>query len=166
MDFARGRLGGGIALKWEAVEVAGIVTDVVSEIAGAHPDRVLRLAVSDVGTARLDRSRVGQMLSNLVANAVAHSAPSEPVEVCVERAGAGLTFAVISRGNPIAGSVLPRLFQPYFRDSEHRTTSGLGLGLYIAAEIARAHGGSIDADSTPEGVTTFTVSLPGEAHGT
>jgi signal transduction histidine kinase len=165
MDFARGRLGGGITLKLEAVEVAGLVNDVASEIAGAHPDRVLRVAVADAGTTRLDRSRVGQMLSNLVANAVAHSAPTEPVDICVERTGAGLAFAVISRGNPIAAGVLPRLFQPYFRAGEHRTASGLGLGLYIAAEIARAHGGSIKADSTPDGATTFTVVLPEDPGG-
>jgi signal transduction histidine kinase len=56
--------------------------------------------------------------------------------------------------------VLERLFQPYFRSVDERPRSGLGLGLYIAAEIARAHGGRIAADSTPEGVTSFTVELP------
>lgn len=160
MDFARGRLGGGMPLTRERTDVAALVTDVTAEIASAHADRVLRVDAADAGTVRLDPSRAAQMLSNLVANAVTHGAPTEPVDVRARRAGDRLLLAVTSRGAPIPADMMPRLFQPYFRAGEHRPKSGLGLGLYIAAEIARAHGGSIAAESTPAGETTFTVELP------
>ena len=100
------------------------------------------------------------MLSNLIANAVEHSAPGEKVDVRADSFEERIIFAVTSRGSLIPAEVIPRLFQPYFRAGENRPRSGLGLGLYIAAEIARAHGGSIGVESTAEGVTTFTVDLP------
>ena len=160
MDFARGRLGGGMPLTREPTDVGALVSEVTAEIASAHADRVLRVDAAGVGMVRLDPSRAAQMLSNLVANAVTHGAPAEPVDVRARRAGDRLLLAVTSRGAPIPMAMMPRLFQPYFRAGEHRPKSGLGLGLYIAAEIARAHGGTIAAESTAEGTTTFTVDLP------
>lgn len=160
MDFARGRLGGGVTLAREQLDVAGLVHEVVEEIATANPESRVRVALASPGTAWLDRSKVAQMLSNLVANAVEHGSAEEPVEVSVERKKERVCFAVINRGERIPPEVMPRLFQPYFRSGQGRTRPGLGLGLNIAAEIARAHGGVIRAESTPEGVTTFTVELP------
>lgn len=160
MDFARGRLGGGMPLTRELVPVAELVENIVAEISSAHPERLVRVAASDAGTAWLDPVRIAQMLSNLVANAVEHGSPGEPVDVVVESNNALLRFAVISRGHPIPPHVLALLFQPYFRAVENRPRTGLGLGLYIAAEIARAHGGHISAESTAEGITTFTVDVP------
>ena len=160
LDFARGRLGGGMPLAREPVVLADLAERVVTEIVGAHPERTVRVSTGGHAAARLDPVRVTQLLSNLVANAVEHAAPDEPIDVRVE-GGADVTrLTVVSRGRPIERAVLTRLFQPYFRSADDRPRSGLGLGLYIAAEIARAHGGRITADSTDEGVTTFTVELP------
>lgn len=163
LDFARGRLGGGMPISLTQVEVAGLVGEVVDEIASAHPERTLRIAPSGAGTAWLDRSRVAQMLSNLVANAVEHSPQTEPVDIVVRGDTEHIGFAVINRGNPIPAELMPQLFEPYVRAEGKRPSSGLGLGLYIAAEITRAHGGAIRAESTAEGETTFSVELPRSA---
>lgn len=160
MDFARGRLGGGMPLARDAVDVEELVGQVVAEVASAHPARTLRVAAAGAGTARLDAGRVAQMLSNLVSNAVEHGAPGEPVSVAAMRDGARLRLIVTSHGQPIPPEVAARLFQPYVRAQGARPRTGLGLGLYIAAEIARAHGGSIAVASDAAGATTFTVELP------
>ena len=160
LDFARGRLGGGMPLDLERVDVAALVGEVVDEIAGAHPGRAVRIAPSGAGTASLDRSRVAQMLSNLVANAVEHGPAGEPVDVTVTGDADRVVLAVHNRGDPIPPEVVARLFEPYVRPQRKGPQPGLGLGLYIAAEIARAHGGSIRAASSAEDGTTFTVELP------
>ena len=167
MDFARGRLGGGMPLEPERVDVAGLVREVAAEIASAHEDRTIRVTAPETaGTAWLDRSRVSQLLSNLVANAATHGAPDLPIDVGVARTGSApgdatgdaVRFTVTSRGAPIPAALMPRLFEPYVRAACSR--EGLGLGLYIVSEIVRAHRGVIDVDSTPAGVTTFVVTLP------
>jgi signal transduction histidine kinase len=160
LDFARGRLGGGMPLALERLEVAPLVAQVVDEIAGAHPQRTVRMTLCGAGTASLDASRVAQLLSNLIANAVEHGRDGEPVDVAVKGSAEQVVFSVANRGEPIPEEVLPRLFEPYVRAGGRAPRAGLGLGLYIAAEIARAHGGAIRADSTADGCTTFTVELP------
>jgi signal transduction histidine kinase len=69
-------------------------------------------------------------------------------------------FAVTNGGDPIPPELMPRLFHPFVRGSASRPRSGLGLGLYIASEIARAHGGSLHVSSTVAAGTTFTAVLP------
>jgi sigma-B regulation protein RsbU (phosphoserine phosphatase) len=161
LDFARGRLGGGIDIDPEQVQdVAVLAGEVVAEIASAHPDRTLRVTYRDPGAAVLDRTRVAQMMSNLVGNAVQHSPEDEPVDVLVEGTGDQVRFAVTNRGEPIPDDLMARLFQPYVRAGGSRPRAGLGLGLYIAAEIARSHGGSLEASSGAESGTTFTAVLP------
>jgi hypothetical protein len=161
LDFARGRLGGGIAIDPEQVQdVAALAAEVVAEIASAHPDRTLRVTYRDAGAAVLDRTRVSQMMSNLVGNAVQHGPPDEPVEVLVEGMGDRVRFAVTNGGEPIPPGLMSRLFQPYVRAEGSRPSPGLGLGLYIAAEIARSHGGSLEAVSSAGSGTTFTAVLP------
>jgi signal transduction histidine kinase len=160
MDFARGRLGGGMPVDLEPVDVAALVGQVVDEIAGSHPDRPVLVDCAHAGTARLDRPRVAQLLSNLVANAVEHSPADEPVQVAVAGGADRVEVTVRNRGAPIDPATLPRLFEPYVRAARKGARPGLGLGLYIAAEIARAHGGTIRAESSAGDGTTFTVELP------
>jgi len=161
LDFARGRMGGGIPVAAEEVDdVPAMVDAVVAEVAGANPERAVRTECRGPGPARLDRARVAQLLSNLVANAVQHGLPGEPVEVLVDGTDTLVRFAVTNRGEPIPPDLMPRLFQPFVRGRGGLPPSGLGLGLYIAAEIARAHGGSRHVSSTAETGTTFTAVLP------
>lgn len=161
MDFARGRLGGGIAVApSEGEDVAALVNHVVAEIASAHPEREIRVSLRGAGTASFDPSRMAQLMSNLVGNAVEHSPASEPVEVALEGSESAIRFSVTNRGEPIAADLLSRLFKPYVRAVGDRPRPGLGLGLYIASEIARSHGGTITAMSNARDGTTFVAEVP------
>jgi signal transduction histidine kinase len=103
---------------------------------------------------------VAQLLSNLLANALAHGAAGRPVAVRASATPAGaLELSVANAGEPIPPDTIGRLFQPFFRAPAKAAHQGLGLGLYIAAEIARAHGGTLDVASTPE-ETRFTFRMP------
>lgn len=165
VDFARGRLGQGIPVDPEEISDLGeVARQIVAEIETAAPGATIRLRCEGSGTLRADRSRVGQLMSNLVSNAVEHSEGEHPVEVVVEGRDDSVRFAVTNRGEPIPPEVAPQLFQPFFRGSaRRRSKTGLGLGLYIASQIARSHGGTIRFSSSAEQGTTFTVSLPREA---
>lgn len=165
MDFARGRLGGGIEIdRSRAVPMAPVLDQVVDELRVSHPDRIIetdfRLSVP-VGC---DPSRISQLLSNLVGNALTYGAKGSPV-VARASSGAGVfEISVSNAGNPIAPEAMERLFTPFSRGGVRTSQHGLGLGLYITAEVARAHGGQVDVSSTPE-ETRFTFRMP-LAHGT
>jgi sigma-B regulation protein RsbU (phosphoserine phosphatase) len=106
-----------------------------------------------------DRQRIAQLLSNLVANALTHGARESPVLVEAIAAGGTFRLSVANRGNPIPAAQLDRLFEPFFRGNARTSQQGLGLGLYIASEIARSHGGQLSVQSTSD-ETRFTLTLP------
>jgi sigma-B regulation protein RsbU (phosphoserine phosphatase) len=108
---------------------------------------------------RCDPQRIGQLLSNLLGNALTHGAAGEPVEVrCATRQGRFM-LSVSNRGVEIPAARRARLFHPFVRGEGGAGRDGLGLGLYIASEIARAHGGRLEVESSPER-TCFTFSMP------
>lgn len=161
VDFARGRLANGIPINPEIVDsVEEVARQIVSEIESAVPGRAIRLSCSGGGPAHLDRSRLAQLMSNLVSNAVEHGEDSEPVDVVIDGTPDQIRFAVTNRGEPISPDVAPQLFQPFYRASARKRKTGLGLGLFIASQIARAHGGTISFTSTSESGTTFEVRIP------
>lgn len=160
MDFARGRLGSGLSLDINADKpLAAELEHVVAELRAAWPERRIDALIALAGPVRCDRGRISQLLSNLVANALTHGAADQPISVRVSDSGGRFTLAVANRGEPIPTSTLDKLFEPFFRGSARPSQQGLGLGLYIVSEIARAHGGSLDVVSTPE-ETRFTFSMP------
>src|SRR6185295_8544704 len=93
-----------------------------------------------------DRGRVAQLFSNLLGNALAYGDENEPVRVTASTNGR-FELAVCNKGAPIPAAAMDRLFAPFSRGEVRPNQQGLGLGLYIASEIARAHGGRIDAAS-------------------
>ncbi len=160
LDFARGRLGGGIAVeKTDTVPLAPMLRQVVDEIRGSHPDRRIEAELDGIGACRCDPVRIGQLLSNLVANAVTHGGEDAPIRVRGVMVDGGVELAVTNGGMPIPPEAMPSLFRPFVRASERPSQQGLGLGLYIASEIAKAHGGTLEAISVP-GSTTFTFRMP------
>ena len=112
---------------------------------------------------RGDRSQVRRLLSNLLDNAVRHGPPEGRVSVRVGPAPAGMAeLRVDDEGGSVPAEELPHLFDRFYRTDQSRTraTGGVGLGLSIAREIARRHGGDIAVASTPQEGTTFTLRLP------
>lgn len=159
MDFARGRLGGGLALQWQAeAPLAPMLLQVVEELRASHPDRAILADLAPLGPLRCDRGRIGQLLSNLLANALAHGAPDRPVRVATRLAD-DFVLIVENEGEPIPPETRRELFRPFVRAAVRRSQQGLGLGLYIAAEIARAHGGTLSVESDAGG-TRFTFTMP------
>jgi signal transduction histidine kinase len=160
LDLARGQLGGGIRLETsDVVELATRLRHVVAEVQAVHPDRIIELNIDVRGPVRCDVRRVEQLLSNLLANAMEHGAARTPVAVSIGGDDATFRLEVSNAGDPIPDDARGRLFQPYFRGGQSGRRDGLGLGLYIVSEIARAHGGRIEVLSTPER-TTFTFTMP------
>jgi signal transduction histidine kinase len=149
LDFARGRLGGGVPLARQAeARVQEVIEQVVQELRTAWPDRTI---VTDIRVDRpvaCDPDRVGQLLSNLLANALTHGAIDGEVQVHAVCEGEVFELSVTNSGDPIPDHALPHLFKPFHRPKKDEPQAGLGLGLYIASKIAEGHAGSLDAEST------------------
>jgi signal transduction histidine kinase len=160
LDLARGRLGGGLALGRRQSELLRPLLDhVVAELRAAYPDRRIE-SDFDLGQAvACDRSRLSQLFSNLIGNALTHGAAGEPIAITATIADGAFEFSVTNQGERIAPAVMERLFEPFSRGEVRAGRQGLGLGLYIAFEIARAHGGTLMAKSTGE-ETRFTFRMP------
>ena len=159
MDFARGRLGGGITLAPSQQRIDVTVQQVASELRSTYPDRDivvdLRLETEVSG----DHGRLGQLFSNLLGNALMHGDPVAPVHAVLDRDGDQLTFETINFGEPIPPEAMENLFAPFERGEGRSSLQGLGLGLYISSQIAQAHEGILSAKSEGR-KTTFTFRMP------
>lgn len=160
LDFARGRLGGGIPVKMTyEVDLLPMLSQVIDELREVHPDRVFASELSEPGLLRCDLGRLGQLLSNLVANAVTHGDGDYPIRILVTRDGEGILIRVSNGGCPIPPEIMAQLFKPFVRNAAKSSAQGLGLGLYIASEVAKVHGGTLTATSTDE-ETAFSFRMP------
>lgn len=160
LDFARGRLGGGIPLQRQhCADLRPLLEHVISEIHNVHPGRRILATIDELPALDCDRERLGQLLSNLLANAVAHGDPNGAIEVCA-RIDAGQFQLTVKNTGTVDDKALPHLFHPYSRPVGSTPQAGLGLGLYIVSQIAKSHGGRMDVTSNAEHGTTFTFSLP------
>ncbi len=160
LDFARTRLGSGLSLT-RIVEpgLEGMLDQVITELQTVWPERSIQSKIALRGPVICDGARIAQLFSNLLANALTHGAPDKPVRVWAHSDDSGFEISVMNSGEPIPPDSLDRLFEPFSRASARSGQQGLGLGLYIASEIARAHEGSIIVASSFE-ETCFTFSMP------
>jgi signal transduction histidine kinase len=163
LDFNRTKLGLGITIVPTAVDLAKDFVGELEQLRVAHPGRQIELEVNGNVSGVWDKNRLHQLLGNLVVNALKYGAPSAPVRVVLSSRPAEVIFAVHNHGTRIEPSTFGTIFKPLKRGSEHQDVSGtdasLGLGLFIAREIAIAHGGDIAATSN-DTETVFTVRLP------
>lgn len=160
LDFARGRLGGGIPVTREPEPcLPALLEQVVAELQAAWPHRVIRSQVVIEEPVACDGARIAQLCSNLLANALTHGEASSPVLVDARIEAGEFVLKVCNAGKPIPPEARQRLFQPYVRANAHPGQQGLGLGLYIASEIARAHRGTLDVTSTST-ETCFRLCIP------
>ncbi|AET95057.1 putative sensor histidine kinase (dctS) (plasmid) [Burkholderia sp. YI23] len=163
-DFNRTKLGLGINITPGNVDLTTVFGDAVDQLRAAHPDHRIDLELSGNVQGVWDGSRLQQLLSNLVINAIRYGTPNEPVRVVVTGLDAEVRLEVRNSGRAIDQQTLERIFDPLARGSEQekRNPSGLGLGLYIASEIAKAHHGAIEGRSD-QTETAFAVRLPRSA---
>jgi phosphoserine phosphatase RsbU/P len=160
LDFARGRLGGGITLSRDASRpLEPILEQVIDELRTASPGRVIETNIAITERVNCDRTRIGQLVSNLIGNALTHGAADKPVRVGARTEGGVFELWVSNAGDPIPPSAMDKLFEPFFRGDVRDSGQGLGLGLHIASQIAQAHGGRIAVTSTAE-ETSFVFTMP------
>ncbi|WP_435054029.1 PAS domain-containing sensor histidine kinase [Mesorhizobium australicum] len=156
LDFARGRLGGGMAVNLDASKLLEpTLQQAIDEIHAVVPERILDVHLDIDVPVAVDHARIAQLFSNLLGNAITHGDPLEPVRIAVATRDGQLMVSVANSGPPISPAAMDTLFQPFYRGEGIISKQGLGLGLYIASEIAKAHGGRIDVVSDA-GETRFT----------
>ncbi|NBD10285.1 PAS domain-containing protein [Corallococcus sp. c25j21] len=164
LDFARSRLGGGIPVTPERVDMTELCQGALEELQVTYPERPLALeARGDDLWGHWDPDRVSQVLGNLVVNALQHAKSDTPVRTTLSDEGPDVVMRVHNEGDPIPAALLPRLFDPFKESStpeEGASRRSLGLGLYIVHEIVQVHGGSVHVESSLEHGTTFTVRWP------
>lgn len=124
-----------------------------------EPNRVIDFRVDLKLPVSCDPVRISQLLSNLLGNALTYGDAATPVIVSAETSLQHFELCVANAGKPIPAAAMERLFLPFSRGSEKSDRQGLGLGLYIASEIARAHDGVLTASSTPS-QTKFIFRMP------
>ncbi|MYN28775.1 GAF domain-containing protein [Duganella sp. CY42W] len=149
LDFTRGRMGGGISLNMRHEKALHLtLAQVVEELRAAHADRQIVAVLPEDLSLLCDAARMGQLLSNLLKNALVHGSQSEPVHVRASQVNGIFELAVSNQGSPISREVVAKLFKPFWRAQGQSPSEGLGLGLFIVSEIAKSHGGTLDVVSS------------------
>jgi signal transduction histidine kinase len=159
MDFARGRLGGGLTLNRDAKQpLTPVLKQVIAELKSAWPDVAIEASIDVEEPVNCDRIKMGQLFSNLLGNAITYGDRGRPIRVSARTIDGTFELAVTNYGAPIPAKAMDNLFKPYTR-GERPSQHGLGLGLYIASQIAQAHGGTLKASSNAE-ETIFVLAMP------
>ena len=159
LDFARGHLGEGIPAHPELRDVRPLVRAVADEQSATSPERSITVALHGDLHADVDRERFLQALSNLVSNAIRHGSGAIEVSARESEDRRAIVTEVTSHGAPIPEPELARMFDPFVSVDPIGPRAGLGLGLYIVWQIARAHGATCSVRSTPD-ATTFAIRWP------
>lgn len=161
LDFARGKMGEGIVLERKANNgsLLKILRQVIKEINISSPEREIIFKADLKEEVYCDKNRLGQVLANLLSNADQHGDRDAPLKVFARTTAKNFELQVTNDGDKIPEEAVDYLFQPFYRDKKELNKQGLGLGLFIASEIAKAHKGDLDVISTDK-ETTFTLRIP------
>ena len=161
VDFVKGRAGQSISISLSPrVDLGRGLETVVHEIRDANPSAFILEDIRLNAQVTCDLARIQQLLSNLMANAIAYGAASTPIEVKGTLEGDEAVLAVRNQGPLIAQEDLGRLFDPYWRSAQQKEGTHLGLGLHICDQIVKAHGGTLTATSSAEKGTQFEARWP------
>ena len=163
LDVTRIRQAGGLALQLGPAHMQTLVQRTLDEVATSHPERPIDSTLAGDLAGTWDAERLCQVVTNLVGNALHHGSADHPVRIAVDGTRPEEVSITVSNGGTIPAGLLPHLFDP-FRGGEREPGrhQGLGLGLFIAHQIVRAHHGTIQARSHND-VTSFRVTLPRHA---
>jgi signal transduction histidine kinase len=159
LDFARSRLGQGFVVSPNSdAPLQPVLEQIITELRWSHPEAHIETRIELTRPVPCDPDRIGQMFSNLLSNALTHGDMAHPVVVRAATGEDAFLLSVANSGAPIPPALLEDVFEPFSHGAKAQS-QGLGLGLYIATEIARAHGGALSATSTSE-QTCFTFQMP------
>lgn len=164
LDFTRTQLGSGVPIVRAPMDLAKMVRHAVDEMEAARPDTLFQMHRSGDVCGDWDEARMGQVLANLLGNAAQHGAAGSPISVSLRGEPEEVVVTVHNYGKVIRPSEIYGIFSPFKRLKRGVTiehgSGNLGLGLYIADRIVKAHGGTIDVASTADEGTAFSVRLP------
>ena len=162
LAFVRSAMWGPVRVERRRVDLRLLCERVLDTIQGRHPDHTIVLTSRARVDGEWDPDLVVTLLSNLIDNAIEHGATNEPVRISVSAVDDSAVIEIASPGRALDREVMSRLFEPFNCGPSGRSEGheGLGLGLYLANEIAHAHRGRIDAWSDPAKGTTFRVTMP------
>jgi signal transduction histidine kinase len=170
LDLTRIQFGSDIQISRSRMNVAQLSEQLIEEMRALYPNRVLQLTTTGDMEVEWDRSRIGQVISNLVGNAMEHGFKNSPTSVAVAGKAALVELSVRNMGKPIPPDSIESVFELFKQgagESEPDERSmHLGLGLHITKEIVLAHGGTIAVTSTEKDGTTFTATIPRTAGAT
>ncbi len=154
---------GSFPVEKEPVELGAVLLEAVKEMRERHVGREFEFCSEGAGPLTLlDEERIRQLMVILLENAVNFSEPEDPVETVVEWLGSRVMVSVSDRGIGVPEDKREKIFDRFFQvqDSDHHSTPGLGLGLFIAAQIVEAHDGNIWCEERPGGGSIFRFTLP------
>ncbi|MFJ4604368.1 GAF domain-containing sensor histidine kinase [Pseudomonas atacamensis] len=161
LDFARGRLGSGIPVQRKLVDdLQQTLRQTLEEIQVAYPQAKFIDSLEVPAGVYCDPLRISQLLSNLLGNAVTHGSTAEPILLKAFVEGDEIVISLTNQGTPIPPALMPLLFEPFSRSEAGQRHEGLGLGLYIAGQIANAHNGTLSVTSDRETGTCFVARFP------
>ena len=170
LDLTRIQFGSDIQISRSGMNVAQLIRQLIEEMRALYPNRVLQLTTTGDMEVEWDRSRIGQVISNLVGNAMEHGSEGFATTIAVAGEADQLKVSVRNMGNPIPpdgiGSIFELFKQGAGEDEPDERSMHLGLGLHITKEIVLAHGGTIAVTSTEKDGTTFTATIPRTAGAT
>lgn len=159
LDLARGRLGGGIGIEPQIASPEPALRQVIAEVRSFAREHEIIERLEIDRPVNCDPDRLAQLAANLLSNAVSHGATAKPVIIEASTTGEQFRLSVANSGEPIPDKLRDHLFSPFFRAAGRSSQNGLGLGLYIASEVAKAHGGTLEVVSD-EIETRFTFTMP------
>jgi signal transduction histidine kinase len=167
LDFTRSQLGSGVPIVRAPMDMGKVVRQAVDEMEAARPDTLFQMSTAGDLCGPWDEARMSQVLTNLLGNAAQHGAADKPISVRTHGEARDVVVVVHNFGRVIPKSEIYGIFSPFKRLKAgvpaQRDSSNLGLGLFIADRIVKAHSGTIDVTSSADAGTFFTIRLPRDA---
>lgn len=166
LEYTRTRLGAGMPIELADIDLGVVGDEALETIRTGFPDQQFVQTLCGDLSLRADAPRLRQALSNLLGNAVQHGDRGAPITVSITGETDEVVMAVGNQGEPIAPEAMLAIFEPLVRapsaaaQLQERSKTSLGLGLFIVREIALAHGGTVEVQSTAGAGTVFTMRLP------
>lgn len=158
---------GRLTLDLQDTDFSELVREVLSEAEVMAEPQNLQIdgRIPDGIRAEIDAPRIVQVLRNLLENAVKYNRREGTIRMELTRSQNQLRLLIANTGSPIAQEHRAHLFERYFRGEIHRSSSGHGLGLALARDLARAHGGNVWMEKSDQMETVFALQLPAQTHG-